>query len=270
MNANDEDRPLGVPVMSPRRRAETRPDDDPAPHRSDSSAPDPGRHPADELGLAKQLPSGMHAPTKQEMAAVEASDELEARRSYDEAMHAGLSRFSQWGRLADRTLLLAVLAVAALLGLIVFSQTFQILAVVALQPLALRLLAYAGLIAIFAILIVFSTRLLVLFLRLRVNQQISATQLQELSGRAELRTFVQRDKAAAKKNLEAYLSSYPFDQACSMSSWLRQRVPVRQRNDREIAAGPGLPVGSRTVLRLRQLARRLPIAVSGTFCNCSS
>jgi hypothetical protein len=54
--------------------------------------------------------------------------------------------------------------------------------------------------------------LLVLFLRLRVNQQISATQLRDLSRRAELRELVQRDKAMAKNNLETYLRSYPLDE----------------------------------------------------------
>lgn len=154
----------------------------------------------------------MHAPTKQEMAAVEAGEELEARRLYDQAMQEGLSRFSGWGRCVDRALLFTILAIGALLALFVFSQTFQVLAVVALQPRPIQLLAYAGLFAVFAILTTFSVRLLILFLRLRVNQQISAAQLQELSRRAELRELVQRDKAKAKANLETYLRTYPFDQ----------------------------------------------------------
>lgn len=212
MNERDEDGPLGVPVMAPRFKGETNPPPGPAPHRSESSAPDQGRHPDDELGLAKQLPLGMHAPTKQEMAAVEAGEQLEARRLYDQAMQEGLSRFSGWGRWVDRALLFTILAIAALLALFVFSQTFQILAVVASQPRPLQLLAYAGLFVVFAILTGFSVRLVILFLRLRVNQQISAAQLQELSRRAELRDLVQRDKAKAKANLETYLRSYPFDQ----------------------------------------------------------
>jgi uncharacterized membrane protein YcjF (UPF0283 family) len=212
MNERDEDSPLGVPVMAPRLKGELSLPNEPVPRRSESPASELGRHPDDELGLAKQLPVGMHAPTKQELAAVESGEELEARRLYDQAMQAGLNGFSRWGRLADRTLLFAIVAFAALLGLFVFSQTFQILAVVALQPFPLQLLAYAGLIAIFLILIAFSIRLVVLFLRLRVNQQISAAQLRDLSSRAELRALVQRDKAMAKANLETYLRSYPVDQ----------------------------------------------------------
>jgi hypothetical protein len=161
MNEQDEDRPLGVPVMNPRFKGESSPAQEPAPRSSHSPVPDLGRHPDDELGLAKQLPSGMHEPTKQELAAIEAGDELEARRLYDQAMQAGLSRFSQWGRWADRTLLFTVLAIAALSALFVFSQTLQILEFVALQPQPIQVLAYAGLIAIFTILAVFSTRLLV-------------------------------------------------------------------------------------------------------------
>jgi hypothetical protein len=65
------------------------------------------------------------------------------------------------GRWADRTLLFTVLAIAALSALFVFSQTLQILEFVALQPQPIQVLAYAGLIAIFTILAVFSTRLLV-------------------------------------------------------------------------------------------------------------
>ncbi len=213
MNELEDDLPLGVPVMNPRFKEETSTPHEPARRNSDSPITDQGRHPDDELGLAKQLPSAMHAPTKQEIAAVEAGEDLEARRLYEEAVQARLSGFNRWGHVADRTLLFAMLGIAALLALFVFSQTFQILAVVALQPRLFQLLAYAGLTAVLAILTALAVRLLILFRRLRVNQQISAVQLRELSSRAELRALVQRDKAIAKTNLEGYLRSYPFDPA---------------------------------------------------------
>lgn len=211
MDLQDDDRPLGVPVMKPRPKADATTPTAPAPIRQPPSQPmDAGRHPADELGLPRQMPLKMHVPTKDELAAIQVGEELEAKRAYAEAIQSTLGRFNNWGRLLDKTLLVVVLAVLALLALFAFSQALQILAALAVQPLPLKVFGYALLTAIFVTLVVFSWRLLLLLRRLRVNQQISAAQLRELSRRAELRAMVQRDKAAAKSNLEAYLRSYPL------------------------------------------------------------
>lgn len=210
MNDHDDDLPLGVPIMTPRHERESANSTRPNVRRVESND-DLGRHPADELGLAAQLPIGMHTPTQEEIAAVKASEELEGSQLYDEAAEARFGRFDHWGRLVDRTLLLAFLSLAALLALFVFSQTVQILEAVAVQPAPLQWLGFAGLTGILTVIAILSIRLIVLFWRLRVNQQVSAAQLRELSHRAELRAFAQRDKASAKKHLEDYLRDYPLE-----------------------------------------------------------
>ena len=69
----------------------------------------------------------MHAPTAQELAALQAGEESEARRLYTQAIEANLGRFNSWGRWADRTLFLAALAIFAFLALFVFAQSGRLL-----------------------------------------------------------------------------------------------------------------------------------------------
>lgn len=214
MNDPDDDRPLGVPVMTPRFKGDSSVQEEPPTTHAESDATYLGRHPDDEVGLVKQLPSGTHESTAQEKAAVETGEALATRKLYDQAVQDRLGHFQQWGRLADRTLVLALLALTALCSLFVFSQTVQILAAIAAQAAVLKWLSYTGLAVIFAILAAFSIRLLFVLLRLRVNQQVSAAQLRDLSSRAELRALVEQDKALAKKNLEDYLRKYPYEQMC--------------------------------------------------------
>ncbi len=211
MHPRDDDRPLGVPVSKSRPKAGLVAVT--ANNLSEPQSPpgDLGRHPSDEVGLPRQIPSQMHAPTDNELAAIRRSESAEAERLYAQVVQTNLGRYSSWGRRADKTLFVALLALLALLALFVFAQTVQILAALAVQPIAIKVLGYAGLTAIVAVLLFFAVRLLILFFRLRVNQQISSTQMQELSRRAELRALVQRDKSTAKKNLQGYLEAYPLD-----------------------------------------------------------
>jgi uncharacterized membrane protein YcjF (UPF0283 family) len=197
--------------MKPRSERGTRPAE-PRAFQGSGSRADDGRHPADEVGRPKQIPSGTHAPTEAELSAVRAGEEFDAKRIYAQIVEqATLNRFNKWRTWLNSTLTLVVLAAAAVTALFVFANTVQAVAILSVQPVPVRLVGYAGLAALLALVAVFSFRLCILFRRLRVNQQISTAQLKELSRRAELRELVQRDKVAAKTNLEAYLRGYPLD-----------------------------------------------------------
>jgi uncharacterized membrane protein YcjF (UPF0283 family) len=161
----------------------------------------------------------VRAPTDAERKIVDAAKKSEAERNYQQIKEqATFSRFNSWRRWADKTILFILLAVVALLALFVYAQSVQILAVLRTQPFLIATIGYAGLILLLGVLAIFSFRLFVLFYRLRVNQQISAVQLLELSRRAELRALVQRDKAKAKQNLEAYLQNYPLGPGSTFES----------------------------------------------------
>ena len=216
----DEDGPAGLPVMKPWTKGDAMPAADPAVSEHESQAMDVGRHPDDETGLPNVKPTGMHETTNAEDEAIRNAEDLEAKRIYaqlvEQATLSRFDRFNNWRRYANRILLIGTLAILALLALFVYAQAVQILGALAVQPLVIKIFGYAGLIALLTILVVFAARLLIFFLRLGVNQQISAIQLRQLSQRAELRALVQRDQSAAKKRLEQYLRDYPLDERGSL------------------------------------------------------
>ncbi len=181
---------------------------------------DLGRDPAEELGRPLQKPAGLREPTEREVIGARAVEDEEANRIYTRllAQQATLGRFNSWRRYANATFFLAVLALLSLSALFVFAQSLRILGDLAIQPPVIQIFGYAALITCLTILAVFAARLLSLFVRLRRNEQISTVQLKELSGRAELRALVQRDKVTAKKNLEAYLQCYPLDERHTQDS----------------------------------------------------
>lgn len=224
MKADDDDLPLGVPVV---KRSTI------APRKIDRSGvdPDAGRHPEDEIGLPKQVPTRMHEPTAKELAALQLNEEIEAKRLYHEAVKARLSRFAGWGRSYDRILFWTALFAGAILALFVLSQTLQILSTVSLQPFPIRAAAYAGLLVIFGILCFFAVRLAVMLIRIKLNRQVSVAQLAELSRRAELRDLVERDKARAKKTLENYLRSFPLEKTTNVQLERDELDSLRESRD---------------------------------------
>lgn len=222
MDPHEEgDAPLGRPVMKPvsttgdRHRLE-----DPAFRALETQSLESGRHPGDELGRRPSIPLAARAPTETERQAVDAAEQSEAERNYQQIKEQlTFSRFNSWRRRADKTILVVLLAVVALLALFIYAQSIQILATLAAQPLMISLIGYSLLVVLLGVLAIFSIRLLIIFYRVRVNQQVSAAQLLELSRRAELRALAQRDKAKAKKNLEEYLQNYPFEGSSPLESF---------------------------------------------------
>ena len=136
MSSADSDRPRGRPVMKERiggKGEPVKPSPTPA-------ALDHGRHPADELGRPLQTPHDMREPTEEELAAIRAAEAQKARQLYAEAIRVQdeLGILERWQRQLTKSLGLITAAVLALVGLNVFANTAQILADLAVQPVAVR------------------------------------------------------------------------------------------------------------------------------------
>jgi hypothetical protein len=220
MDTDEDDGPVGLPVMKPRPKGDA--GVKPAFPEHEPQAVDAGRHPDDEAGIPNVKPAEMHETTEAENEAIRKAEDLEATRVYaqmvEQATLGRFDRFNTWRRRANRVLLLGASAVLALLGLFVYAHAVQILAALAFEPLLIKVSGYAALVALVGVLAAFAARLLLFFFRLGVNQQISATQLRQLSNRADLRALVQRDQSAAKKRLEQYLREYPLDERGSLDA----------------------------------------------------
>ncbi len=107
------------------------------------------------------------------------------------------------------SLLLGSIALLALFGL---SQTLSMLDHLAQQPEWVRYAGYTALGIFAAAAVIAAGRLLLLYLRLRRNQQVRLDALRELSRRTQLRWLAQAKRDEAKTRLEAYLREFPLDQ----------------------------------------------------------
>lgn len=167
-----------------------------------------------ELGRPPQVPFDLSDLSDADRAKLRRLEEEQAARDIAEAEAllvsdpTGLGWLGWFGSpLAFATLL----GLGGLAGIFVFNQTVQLLNNLAVQIEWVRYLGYAGL-TLFGGCVLFAfLRLLVLYARLRQNQQMRLQGLTELANRTRLRWLAAAKSAEAREKLEHYLREFPID-----------------------------------------------------------
>lgn len=104
-----------------------------------------------------------------------------------------------------------LLLLAGVLGIFMLSQATTTLAQLASLPSAWQYAGYAAL-GVFALAVVVAlVRLMMLYLSIRRNRQLSLAGLEELNKRTHLRWLAHRKATEARMQLEQYLQAYPLE-----------------------------------------------------------
>jgi uncharacterized membrane protein YcjF (UPF0283 family) len=166
------------------------------------------------LGRPPQTPTGLTALTEQDHAVLRSEADRQAALELAEAEELLAGRPTLFGLpvvLAHPLTGAALLVIAAVLGLFVFSQATSTLAHLATLPDSLRYTGWAVL-SLLTLAVVFAVlRLAVFYFRLRSNQPVRLKGLEELSRRTRLRWLARAKTLEARQLLEAYMRAYPLD-----------------------------------------------------------
>lgn len=207
----DDDTRIGVPMRRPGGAAAPAPAPRlPEPEDANDSELRPGET---ELGRPPQVPGTLTPLSDQDRKRLADAEQEQARRELaevEEMLASEPALFRGLGVFAHPLASALLIGMVGVLGLFVYSQVINVLNSLNNQPEWARSIGYAGL-ALLASCVVFAMlRLMLLYLRLKRNQQLRLGSLQELSRRSRLRWLAEAKSVEAKRLLEDYLRAYPL------------------------------------------------------------
>jgi len=214
MTPDDDDFRIGVPRTTGTAPGAVAAPEPPAPPRP--GAPEPELRPGEtELGRPPQVPTDLAPPSADDLAVIELLDEEQRRRVEDEvdgmlaSDPTGLGWLGWFGSPLAFAFLLGIVGV---FGVFLFNQTASLLqTLAAVQETWIRWTGYGGLI-LFAFCVLYSVvRFLVVYFRMRENNQLRVKGIKELSNRSRLRWLAARKLAEARGQIETYLRTYPIE-----------------------------------------------------------
>jgi len=208
---DDEDR-LGVPTIatgtagpeSPRRH-------DPLPIAEASL-----RDGETGLGRPELLPrhqQPLSDQDRQSLLAEEERSEAEELDRINQELACDTEVFRWLGWFSSPLAFTILLGAAGLAGLFLFNQVMSLLASLAAQPTWIQYAGYTAIAILGGAVLLSMLRLLVLYVRLKRNQQVRLRVLNELAVRTRLRWLVKAKADEARTRVEDYLRTYPLTTA---------------------------------------------------------
>ncbi len=204
----DDDR-IGVPTLG------TRPDTSPS--HSATAIFDPDEEPflragETDLGRPPQISDHVAPLTDDDRRRLREAEEQQALRDLAEAeeLMASDPALRWFGWFAHPLAAAFLLGSAGALGLFLYSQVLSILANLASQPEWVQYLGYAGLILCGGAVLLSMVRLVIVYVRLRLNRQLRIAGLEELHRRTRLRWLAHAKAAQARDLLARYLREFPM------------------------------------------------------------
>jgi putative membrane protein len=176
-----------------------------------------------ELGRPIQRPLQAAPLTKEDHQRIAAAEDAEVQRALDQAeeLMASDPALPWLGWFAHPIATALLLGSAAIFGLYLYSQTLSIIETLDKRPLWLQITGYTILGFLGCAILYAITRLLLVYLRLRVNRQLRLAGLEELHNRTQLRFLAHRKAAEAKQQLEQYLRDFPIDTLADQNQLLK-------------------------------------------------
>ena len=165
-----------------------------------------------ELGRPPQIPREISPLTEADRRKFAEAETEQALRDLAEAEEMLVSdpAISGLGWFAHPLAGAFLLGAAGALGLFVYAQVIAVLGHLAVQPVAVQGAGYALLGVLALAVFIAILRILVLYVRLRRNQQIRIEGLRELQTRTRLRWLALAKTREARERLENYLRDYPL------------------------------------------------------------
>ena len=213
MKPDDDDFRIGVPGAG---RSALAPPASPAPaaRRPEAEAPPELRPGETELGRPPQVPADLAPLSTDDLAALKLLDDEQAARDIAEAemlLNSDPTGLGWLGWFGSPLAFAALLGMTGVLGVFLFNQTAQLLQSLAAQPEWAQYIGYGGLV-LFGLCVLYSfLRFLFIYVRLRENRQLRVKGIRELSKRTRLRWLAAAKSAEARKQIEAYLQTYPIE-----------------------------------------------------------
>ena len=165
-----------------------------------------------DLGRPPQLSTHVAPLTDDDRRRVREADEQQALRDLAEAeeLMASDPALRWFGWFAHPLAAALLLGSAGALGLFLYSQVLSILANLATQPEWMQYCGYFGLILCSGAVLVAITRLIIVYVRLRLNRQLRIAGLEELHQRTRLRWLAHVKATQARELLSRYLREFPL------------------------------------------------------------
>ncbi len=165
-----------------------------------------------DLGRPPQLSTHVAPLTDDDRRRVREADEQQALRDLAEAeeLMASDPALRWFGWFAHPLAAALLLGSAGALGLFLYSQVLSILANLATQPEWMQYCGYVGLTLCGGAVLVAMTRLVVVYVRLRLNRQLRIAGLEELHQRTRLRWLAHAKATQARELLSRYLREFPL------------------------------------------------------------
>jgi uncharacterized membrane protein YcjF (UPF0283 family) len=213
MKPDDDDFRIGVPGAG--RAAVAPPSNGFAPPARHDAGGAPELRPGEtELGRPPQVPSDLAPLTTDDLAALKLLDDEQAARDVAEAemlLASDPTGLGWLGWFGSPLAFAALLGITGVFGVFLFNQTLQLLNALAAQPEWAQYVGYAGL-ALFGVCVLYSfIRFALIYARMRENRQLRVKGIKELSNRTRLRWLAAAKSAEARRQIEAYLQTYPIE-----------------------------------------------------------
>ena len=201
---DEDDVRLGVPAAGPLRGLPRPPDPPSDTHLRDGET---------GLGRPEQVPAHQQALSAEDHQALRAEEDRTAAEELDRVneMLASDPEVFRWlGWFASPLAFTFLLGAVGLSGLFLFNQVLSLLAALAVQSPWVQYLGYGAVGVLGGAVVLAMLRVLVLYVRLKRNQQVRLRVLGELSRRTRLRWLVKAKADEARARIEDYLRAYPI------------------------------------------------------------